>query len=258
MVRALQHNAINEFKRHYRSLDTLLIDDIQFFAGKERSQEEFFHTFNALLEGQHQIVLTCDRYPKEVNGLEERLKSRFGWGLTVSIDPPELETRVAIINKKAELAGIYLPDEVSFFIAKRFRSNVRELEGALNRVVANSNLTGNPITLDFTQMALKDLLLLQDKQVTMENIQKTTAEYYKIRVADLLSKRRSRSVARPRQVAMALAKELTSHSLPEIGDAFGGRDHTTVLHACRKITELRKNEQKIEEDYKNLANILTA
>ncbi|MCH7695202.1 MAG: chromosomal replication initiator protein DnaA [Proteobacteria bacterium] len=257
MVRALQHNAINEFKRHYRGLDTLLIDDIQFFAGKERSQEEFFHTFNALLEGQHQIVLTCDRYPKEVNGLEERLKSRFGWGLTVSIDPPELETRVAIINKKAEQAGIYLPDEVSFFIAKRFRSNVRELEGALNRVVANSNLTGNPITLDFTQMALKDLLLLQDKQVTMENIQKTTAEYYKIRVADLLSKRRSRSVARPRQVAMALAKELTSHSLPEIGDAFGGRDHTTVLHACRKITELRKNEQKIEEDYKNLANILT-
>lgn len=258
MVRALQHNAINEFKRHYRSLDTLLIDDIQFFAGKERSQEEFFHTFNALLEGQHQIVLTCDRYPKEVNGLEERLKSRFGWGLTVSIDPPELETRVAIIKKKAEQAGIYLPDEVSFFIAKRFRSNVRELEGALNRVVANSNLTGNPITLDFTQMALKDLLLLQDKQVTMENIQKTTAEYYKIRVADLLSKRRSRSVARPRQVAMALAKELTSHSLPEIGDAFGGRDHTTVLHACRKITELRKNEQKIEEDYKNLANILTS
>ena len=257
MVRALQHNAINEFKRHYRGLDTLLIDDIQFFAGKERSQEEFFHTFNALLEGQHQIVLTCDRYPKEVNGLEERLKSRFGWGLTVSIDPPELETRVAIINKKAEQAGIYLPDEVSFFIAKRFRSNVRELEGALNRVVANSNLTGNPITLDFTKMALKDLLLLQDKQVTMENIQKTTAEYYKIRVADLLSKRRSRSVARPRQVAMALAKELTSHSLPEIGDAFGGRDHTTVLHACRKITELRKHEQKIEEDYKNLANILT-
>jgi len=258
MVRALQHNAINEFKRHYRGLDTLLIDDIQFFAGKERSQEEFFHTFNALLEGQHQIVLTCDRYPKEVNGLEERLKSRFGWGLTVSIDPPELETRVAIINKKAEQAGVYLPDEVSFFIAKRFRSNVRELEGALNRVVANSNLTGNPITLDFTQMALKDLLLLQDKQVTMENIQKTTAEYYKIRVADLLSKRRSRSVARPRQVAMALAKELTSHSLPEIGDAFGGRDHTTVLHACRKITELRKQEQKIEEDYKNLANILTS
>lgn len=257
MVRALQHNAINEFKRHYRSLDALLIDDIQFFAGKERSQEEFFHTFNALLEGQHQIVMTCDRYPKEVNGLEERLKSRFGWGLTVAIEPPELETRVAIIKKKAETSGISLPDEVSFFIAKRFRSNVRELEGALNRVIANSNLTGIPITLDFTQLALKDLLLLQDRQITIENIQKTTAEYFKIRVADLLSKRRSRSVTRPRQLAMALAKELTTHSLPEIGDAFGGRDHTTVLHACRKISELRQQEQRIEEDYKNLSNILT-
>ena len=257
MVRALQHNAINEFKRHYRSLDALLVDDIQFFAGKERSQEEFFHTFNALLEGQHQIVMTCDRYPKEVNGLEERLKSRFGWGLPVAIEPPELETRVAIIRKKAEQSGISLPDEVSFFIAKRFRSNVRELEGALNRVIANSNLTGMPITLEFTQLALRDLLLLQDKQVTIENIQKTTAEYYKIRVADLLSKRRSRSVTRPRQLAMALAKELTTHSLPEIGDAFGGRDHTTVLHACRKISELRQQEQRIEEDYKNLSNILT-
>lgn len=257
MVRALQHNSINEFKRYYRSLDVLLIDDIQFFAGKERSQEEFFHTFNALQEGQHQIVLTCDRYPKEVAGLEERLKSRFGWGLTVSIDPPELETRVAIINKKAELVNISLPDEVAFFIAKRFRANVRELEGALNRVIANSNLTGNPINLEFAQHALKDLLLLQDKQITIENIQKTIAEYYKIRVADLLSKRRSRSVARPRQVAMALAKELTSHSLPEIGDAFGGRDHTTVLHACRKILELRQQEQKINEDYKNLSSILS-
>lgn len=257
MVRALQHNAINEFKRYYRSLDVLLIDDIQFFARKERSQEEFFHTFNALLEGQHQIVLTCDRYPKEVSGLEERLKSRFGWGLTVSIEPPELETRVAIINKKAEQVNVFLPDEVAFFIAQRFRANVRELEGALNRVIANSNLTGNPITLEFTQQALKDLLLLQDKQITIENIQKTTAEYYKIRVADLLSKRRSRSVARPRQVAMALAKELTSHSLPEIGDAFGGRDHTTVLHACRKITALRQEEQRINEDYNNLSNILS-
>ena len=257
MVRALQHNAINEFKRYYRSLDALLIDDIQFFAGKERSQEEFFHTFNALLEGQHQIVLTCDRYPKEVNGLEERLKSRFGWGLTVSIEPPELETRVAIIKKKAEQSSAHLPNEVSFFIAERFRSNVRELEGALNRVIANSNLTGQPITLEFTQSALRDLLLLQDKQITIENIQKTIAEYYKIRVSDLLSKRRSRSVARPRQVAMALAKELTKHSLPEIGDAFGGRDHTTVLHACRKVAELRQQELKIEEDYKNLTNILT-
>lgn len=258
MVRALQHNAINEFKRHYRSLDALLIDDIQFFAKKERSQEEFFHTFNALLEGQHQIVLTCDRYPKEVNGLEERLKSRFGWGLTVAIDPPELETRVAIIRKKALQAQKELPDEVSFFIAKRFRSNVRELEGALNRVIANSNLTGSPITLDFTQNALRDLLIIQDKQVTIENIQKTTAEYYKIRVADLLSKRRNRSVARPRQVAMAISKELTNHSLPEIGDAFGGRDHTTVLHACRKIKDLRATEHRIEEDYVNLTNILTS
>lgn len=257
MVKALQHNVINDFKRHYRSVDALLIDDIQFFAGKERSQEEFFHTFNHLLEGQHQIVLTCDRYPKEVNGLEERLKSRFGWGLTVAIETPELETRVAILNKKALKNNISLPDEVAFFIAKRFRSNVRELEGALNRVVANSNLTGLPITLAFTQDALKDLLLIQDKQVTMENIQKTTAEYYKIRVADLLSKRRNRSVARPRQIAMALSKELTSHSLPEIGDAFGGRDHTTVLHACRKISELRRTEQKIEEDYNNLGKILT-
>ena len=257
MVRALQHNAINEFKRYYRSLDALLIDDIQFFAGKERSQEEFFHTFNALLEGEHQIILTCDRYPKEVSGLEERLKSRFGWGLTVAIEPPELETRVAIIKKKAELVGIHIPDDVSFFIAKRFRSNVRELEGALNRVIANSNLTGNAINLEFTQNSLKDLLLLQDKQVTLDNIQKTTAEYYKIRVADLLSKRRSRSVARPRQIAMTLAKEFTSHSLPEIGDAFGGRDHTTVLHACRKIAELQQQDQKIEEDYKNLSSILT-
>lgn len=258
MVRALQHNAINEFKRHYRSLDALLIDDIQFFAKKERSQEEFFHTFNALLEGQHQIVLTCDRYPKEVNGLEERLKSRFGWGLTVSIEPPELETRVAIIRKKALQVQREIPDEVSFFIAKRFRSNVRELEGALNRVIANANLTGKPITLEFTQNSLRDLLIIQDKQVTMENIQKTTAEYYKIRVADLLSKRRNRSIARPRQVAMALSKEFTNHSLPEIGDAFGGRDHTTVLHACRKIQELRKTEHRIEEDYVNLTNILTS
>lgn len=257
MVRALQHNAINDFKRFYRSVDALLIDDIQFFAGKERSQEEFFHTFNALLEGQHQMILTCDRFPKEVSGLEERLKSRFGWGLTVAIEPPELETRVAIIRKKAQRYQVILPDDVSFFIAERFRSNVRDLEGALNRVIANSNLTGNPINMDLVKTALKDLLLLQDKQISIDNIQKTTAEYYKIRVADLLSKRRSRSVARPRQVAMALSKELTNHSLPEIGDAFGGRDHTTVLHACRKINELRQTEQKIEEDYINLERILT-
>jgi chromosomal replication initiator protein len=257
MVRALQQNAINDFKRRYRSLDALLIDDIQFFARKERSQEEFFHTFNALLEGQNQIVLTCDHHPKEVQGLEERLKSRFGWGLTIAIEPPELETRVAIINKKAEQFKAPLPEEVAFFIAKRFRSNVRELEGALNRVVANANLTGNIISLEFAKTALKDLLILQDKQISIENIQKTAAEYFKIRVADLLSKRRSRSVARPRQVAMALAKDLTSHSLPEIGDAFGGRDHTTVLHACRKISELRNTDQRIEEDYKNLSNLLS-
>lgn len=258
MVRALQHNAINEFKRHYRNLDALLIDDIQFFAKKERSQEEFFHTFNALLEGEHQIILTCDRYPKEVNGLEERLKSRFGWGLTVAIEPPELETRVAIIKKKAIQAQKELPDDVSFFIAKRFRSNVRELEGALNRVIANANLTGKSISLEFTKNALRDLLIIQDKQITIENIQKITAEYYKIRVSDLLSKRRNRSIARPRQVAMAISKELTNHSLPEIGDAFGGRDHTTVLHACRKIKELRELEQRIEEDYVNITNILTS
>ena len=258
MVKALQHNTIVDFKRHYRGVDALLIDDIQFFAGKERSQEEFFHTFNHLLEGQHQIILTCDRYPKEVSGLEERLKSRFGWGLTVAIEPPELETRVAILNQKAQRAGVILPDEVSFFIAKRFRANVRELEGALNRVVANSNFTGQAITMEFAQTALKDLLFIQDKQITIENIQKTTAEYFKIRVSDLISKRRNRSVARPRQIAMALSKELTNHSLPEIGDAFGGRDHTTVLHACRKISQLRKNELKIEEDYNNIGKILSA
>ena len=239
MVKALQHNTINDFKTAYRSLDALLIDDIQFFAGKDRSQEEFFHTFNALFEGQQQIILTCDRYPKEVDGLEERLKSRFGWGLTVAIEPPELETCVAILMSKAAAAGVDLPEEVAFFIAKRIRSNVRELEGALRRVVANSQFTGRAITMDFAKEALRDLLALQDRLVTIENIQKTVAEYYKIRVADLLSKRRSRSIARPRQVAMALAKELTSHSLPEIGDAFGGRDHTTVLHACRVIKELR-------------------
>lgn len=257
MVKALQSNAINEFKRHYRSVDALLIDDIQFFAGKERSQEEFFHTFNALLEGHQQVILTCDRYPKEINGLEERLKSRFGWGLTVAIEPPELETRVAILISKAEQNRIDLPHDVAFFIAKRIRSNVRELEGALKRVIANAHFTGKDITIDFVREALKDLIALQDKLVTIENIQKTVAEYYKIKVADLMSKRRSRSVARPRQVAMALAKELTNHSLPEIGDGFGGRDHTTVLHACRKIKELRETDVDINEDYANLLRLLT-
>jgi chromosomal replication initiator protein len=258
MVKALQHNAINDFKRHYRSVDGLLIDDIQFFAGKERSQEEFFHTFNALLEGQQQIVLTCDRYPKEVEGLEERLQSRFGWGLTQAIEPPELETRVAIMQRKAQASEVDLPSEVAFFIAKRIRSNIRELEGALRRVVANAQFTGREITLDFAKDALRDLLALQDKLVTIPNIQKTVAEYYKIRVADLLSARRSRSITRPRQVAMALAKELTSHSLPEIGDAFGGRDHTTVLHACRKVSELREGDARVNEDYINLLRTLSS
>ena len=258
MVRALQHNSMNEFKTAYRSLDALLIDDIQFFAGKERSQEEFFHTFNALLEGQHQVILSCDRYPKEVEGLEERLKSRFGWGLTVAVEPPELETCVAILISKSRQFGMPLPEEVAFFIAKRIRSNVRELEGALRRVIANARFTGHPITLEFTKEALKDLLSLQAKLVTIENIQKTVADYYKVRVAELLSKRRSRSVARPRQVAMALAKELTSQSLPEIGDAFGGRDHTTVLHACKRIKELRDIDIRMSEDYSNLLRTLTA
>jgi chromosomal replication initiator protein len=256
MVKALQHNTINDFKTAYRSLDALLIDDIQFFAGKDRSQEEFFHTFNALFEGQQQIILTCDRYPKEVDGLEERLKSRFGWGLTVAIEPPELETCVAILMSKAAVSRVDLPEEVAFFIAKRIRSNVRELEGALRRVVANSQFTGRAITTEFAKEALRDLLALQDRLVTIENIQKTVAEYYKIRVAELLSKRRSRSIARPRQVAMALAKELTSHSLPEIGDAFGGRDHTTVLHACRVIKELRESNTRTSEDYSNLLRTL--
>lgn len=258
MVRGLQHNAIADFKRSYRSLDALLIDDIQFFAGKERSQEEFFHTFNALLEGQRQIILTCDRYPKEVNGLEERLKSRFGWGLTVAIEPPELETSVAILMSKAAAEREELPEEVAFFVAQRIRSNVRELEGALRRVLANARFTGQRITLEFAKEALRDVLALQEKLVTVENIQKTVAEYFKIRVADLLSKRRNRSVARPRQIAMALAKELTSHSLPEIGDAFGGRDHTTVLHACRRIKALRDSDTKVTEDYNNLRRTLSA
>ncbi len=258
MVKALQTNAINEFKRFYRSLNALLIDDIQFFAGKDRSQEEFFHTFNALLEGQQQIILTSDRYPKEIEGVEERLKSRFGWGLTVAVEPPELETRVAILVSKAAQSNIELPYEVAFFIAKRIRSNVRELEGALRRVIANARFTGKPITVDFVHEALRDLLALQDKLVTIDNIQKTAAEYYKVKVVDLLSKRRSRSIARPRQMAMMLAKELTSRSLPEIGDAFGGRDHTTVIHACRKVKELIQTDADFAEDHKNLMRILTS
>ena len=257
MVKALQLNAIDDFKRYYRSVDALLIDDIQFFANKERSQEEFFHTFNTLLQEGKQIILTCDKYPKEIKGLEERLKSRFGWGLTVAVEPPELETRVAILMKKAEQANMELPKDAAFFIAQRLRSNVRELEGALKRVIAQAHFKARPIDIDLIKESLKDLLSLQDRLVSIDNIQKTVAEYYKIKVSDLLSKRRNRSVARPRQVAMALAKELTSHSLPEIGDAFGGRDHTTVLHACRKIEELKESNSDIHEDVKNLLRILT-
>lgn len=257
MVRALQNNAINEFKNYYRSVDALLIDDIQFFAKKERSQEEFFHTFNALLEGNQQVILTSDRYPKEIDGLEERLKSRFGWGLTVAVEPPELETRVAILMKKAEQSRVQLSHDCAFFIAQRIRSNVRELEGALKRVIAHAHFTNEPITVELIRESLKDLLALQDKLVSIDNIQRTVAEYYKIKISDILSKRRSRSVARPRQVAMALAKEITNHSLPEIGDAFGGRDHTTVLHACRKIAELSETDADIREDYKNLLRTLT-
>ncbi len=258
MVHALQHNAINDFKRFYRSVDALLIDDIQFFARKERSQEEFFHTFNALLEGQQQLVLTCDRFPKEVDGLDDRLKSRFAWGLSVAIEPPELETRAAILMRKAALAGVEIENDVALFVAQRIRSNVRELEGALRRVIATSNFTGQPIDLDLAKDALRDLLLLHDRMVTIDNIQKTVAQYYKLRVSDLVSKRRTRSIARPRQVAMALAKELTNHSLPEIGDAFGGRDHTTVMHACRKVAELRENNTSINEEYAELLRSLSS
>ncbi len=257
MIRSLQHNAMNEFKRRYRSLDALLIDDVQFLAGKERSQEEFFYTFNSLLESRQQVILTCDRYPKEVEGLEDRLKSRFGSGLTVAVEPPELETRVAILKRKAEQAEIALPDEVAFFIAQRIRSNVRELEGALRRVYANAQFTGRAITISYVKEILYDLLSLQEKLVTIENIQKTVADYYKIPVDELLSNSRLRTLSRPRQMAMALAKELTTLSLPEIGEAFGGRDHTTVLHACRKIRELQRSDHQIHDDYTNLLTTLT-
>jgi chromosomal replication initiator protein len=257
MVKAVQHNSMNEFKAAYRSLSALLIDDIQFFARKDRSQEEFFHTFNALFEGQNQIIMTCDRYPKEIDGLEERLKSRFGWGLTVAIEPPELETSAAILISKAQASHVELPEEVAFFVAKRIRSNVRELEGALRRIIANARFTGQPITLDFAKEALKDLLNMQARLVTIENIQKTVADYFKLRISDLLSERRSRMVARPRQIAMALAKELTAHSLPEIGEAFGGRDHTTVMHACKRVKELQESDPRVREDYPNLLRTLT-
>ncbi len=257
MVKALQHNRIDEFKKRYRYVNALLIDDVQFFAGKERTQEEFFHTFNALFDSRQQIVLTSDCFPKEVPGLDDRLRSRFGWGLTVQIDPPDTETRVAILYSKARLMGIELPDDVAFFVGKAIRSNVRELEGALRRLVANSQFTGVPINLPFAKDALRDMLAAQDRQVNIVNIQKTVAEYYKIRVADLLSAKRTRSITRPRQVAMALARELTKHSLPEIGSAFGGRDHTTVLHATNKVKSLREEDSVMEEDFRNLLRILS-
>ena len=257
MVKALQQNSINYFKEYYRSIDILLMDDIQFLAGKERSQEEFFHTFNNLLDQKHQVVLTCDKYPKEINGLEDRLKTRFGWGLPVAIEPPDLETRTAILIKKAQQVNVDLNQEVAFFIAKRIPSNVRDLEGALRRVIANSQFTGHPITLDFTKEALHDLISLQDKLVSIDNIQKTVAEYFKIRVADLSAKNRKQSITRPRQLAMCLARELTSHSYPEIGTAFGGRDHTTVINACKRIAELKEDDVKMHEDYTNLLRTLS-
>ena len=256
MVSALQHNALNVFKNDYRSLDVLLIDDIQFFAGKDKSQEEFFHTFNVLLESNSQIIITSDKYPKEIKGLEERLRSRFGWGLTVSIDPPEMETCVAILMVKSQLEGFELPEDVAFFIAKNIRSNVRELEGALRKVMASSTFTGRDVTVDLAKECLRDLLSLQSRQITIENIQRVVAEYYNIRVSDLHSKRRSRSITRPRQVAMSISKELTKNSLPEIGDLFGGRDHTTVIHACKKVDELKSSDIKIMEDYNNIKRLL--
>ncbi len=257
MVQAFQHNTINAFKDYYRSIDILLIDDIQFLAGKERSQEEFFHTFNNLLDKKHQVVLTCDKYPKEIEGLEDRLKSRFGWGLPVAIEPPDLETRAAILINKAALVNVELSQDVAFFIGKRIPSNVRDLEGALRRVLANAQFTGKEITIDFTKEALHDLISLQDKLVNIDNIQKKVAEYFKIRVADLSSKNRRQSVTRPRQIAMCLARELTSHSFPEIGDAFGGRDHTTVINACKRVKALRDSDIKVSEDYQNLLRTLS-
>lgn len=258
MIKALRSNSIEAFKQHYRTAGALLIDDIQFFAGKDRTQEEFFHTFNALLDSQQQIILTCDRYPKELDGIEARLRSRFGWGLTVSIEPPDFETRVAILQNKAQERGVDLQYDVAFLIAKRIRSNVRDLEGALNTLFANAKFAGREITVAYAQEVLRDLLLVHDRLITIENIQKEVSEFYKMRVSDLLSRRRTRTIARPRQMAMALSKELTEHSLPEIGDAFGGRDHTTVLHACRKIEELCETDGRIREDRAKLVRKLTA
>jgi len=258
MVKALQLNAMSDFKRYYRSMDALLIDDIQFFAGKDRTQEEFFHTFNALLEGGQQIIVTSDRYPKEISGLEARLKSRFEWGLTVAVEPPELETRVAILMKKAAQQSMVLPDDAAFFIAQRIRSHVRELEGALTRVIAHARFVGKSISIPLVRDALRDLLAIQDKQVSIDNIQRVVAEFYKLKLSELLSKKRTRSIARPRQLAMALSKELTSHSYPEIGAQFGGRDHTTVLHAVKKVKELKAADAELSEDYETLLRSLTS
>ncbi len=258
MIKALQQAKMQDFMQYYRSADALLIDDVQFFARKLKSQEEFFHVFNALLENGHQMVMSSDKYPREIEGLEERLKSRFVWGLTVEVEPPELETRVAILLKKAEAEKVELDTPVAFFIAERIRSNVRELEGALRRVIANARFTGSKITIEQVKRALRDLFAIQDRQISIDNIQKTVALYFNIKISDMVSKRRNRTVARPRQMAMALAKELTNHSLPEIGDAFGGRDHTTVLHACRKISELKEGTAETAEDHKNLVRLLSA
>ena len=256
VVRAYQHKSFDDFKRYYHSLDLLLIDDIQFFSGKNRTQEEFFYAFNALIEAHRQVVITCDTYPREISGIENRLISRFGWGLTVSVEPPELEMRVAILLKKAEAEAVRLDENVAFFLARHIQSNVRELEGGLKRVLAYARFTGHPLSVDVCRDALRDLLAIQHRQISIENIQKTVADYYKIKVSEMYSKRRSRNVARPRQVAMALAKELTQLSLPDIGEAFGGRDHTTVLHACRKIALLKSTNSDLTRDFNSLLKVL--
>ncbi|KAF1686834.1 chromosomal replication initiator protein DnaA [Pseudoxanthomonas broegbernensis] len=255
--RALQEKTADQFKRQFQQIDALLIDDIQFFAGKDRTQEEFFHTFNALFDSRQQIIMTCDRYPREVDGLEPRLKSRLAWGLSVAIDPPDFETRAAIVLAKARERGAQIPDEVAFLLAKKMRSNVRDLEGALNTLAARANFTGRAISVEFAQETLRDLLRAQQQAIGIPNIQKTVADYYGLQIKDLLSKRRTRSLARPRQVAMALTKELTEHSLPEIGDAFAGRDHTTVLHACRQIRTLMEADGKLREDWDKLIRKLS-
>ncbi|MBI4291659.1 MAG: chromosomal replication initiator protein DnaA [Betaproteobacteria bacterium] len=256
VVRAYQQKSFDEFKRYYHSLDVLLIDDIQFFTGKDRTQEEFFYAFNALIEAHKQLIITCDTYPKDLAGIDERLKSRFSWGLTVAMDPPEQEMRVAILLKKAEAVSVKIPEDVAFFVAKHIRSNVRELEGALKSVIAYARFNGKDINLDSAKEALRDLISMQNRQITVDNIQKTVADYYKIKISDMHSKKRSRSIARPRQVAMALAKELTQLSLPDIGDAFGNRDHTTVLHACRTIASLRDKNHDLNRDYRVLEQVL--